>query len=181
MPGPTASRSASINFLTEASTGNAPSIDARPSVDAPLDNYLGAQARALYVAGMVAPWLGNVQRRLNASIGIAGAPNDGSSLPKDVVLAANSFFEATSYMLPNEPHMYASHSGDLVAEFESNAGRMTLIVSKDQAVALAVVGNEMIQKNISLTATAPAALQDQLSTITDRLRIRLHGSMDPQR
>jgi hypothetical protein len=127
-----------------------------------------------------ASWLGAVQRRLNASIGIEGTISDGTWLPRDVVTAANNFFDATSSLLPSEPYLYSSRAGNLVAEFENKLGRMTLILSKDTAVALASVGKERIQKRIDLAGVTPARLRSDISGITDRLRTT-HGSVGTKR
>ena len=71
-----------------------------------------------------APWLADVQRRLMNSIGV---PLDversgGRWLPREVVAAANSFFLATSDLLPSSFTFYDS-KGDLIAEIESTTGR----------------------------------------------------------
>jgi hypothetical protein len=186
MPKSSSGNSSSLSFGTGISTGDGAATVL--SHDQLLGRYLKehAQSRPLTdpsiasqeteVSGDVAPWLGAVQRRLNASIGITGAStDDGTWLEKDVVAAANSFFEVTSYLLPGEPYLYALHSGELVAEFENAPYRMTLILSKDAAIALAAIGGETIHKRISLTAAAPQVLRRELSTIIDGLHTDQHG------
>lgn len=176
----TASRSASISIGTEPAVG--PTAPTQPTVVGPPRSYTENQyfmtpdAQLYSVEPASAPWLGAVQRRLNASIGIEGSTIDGTWLPEDVVTAANTFFNATSYLFPSEPYIYSSRVGNLVAEFESNLGRMTLILSKDSALALASVGPEKIQKRIDFASATPARLRSDVSGITDRLRTS-HGSV----
>jgi hypothetical protein len=106
---------------------------------------------------------------------------DGRWLGRDVYLAANSFFQITSDLLPAEPHLSSSAEGDLVAEFASSVGRMTLIVTRDSAFAFAVVGGKPLQSVLGLTPIEPAKLRAELGRVTDALRAASHGALEPGR
>jgi hypothetical protein len=188
MPYPTADHSASVSFVLGTSTASAPTSDDATYRKA-LDEYLKASStrrlvidasaldRNTNITNTVAPWLGAVQRRLNASIRIDGSAEmpEGPWLSKEVVGSANVFFDATSNLLPSEPYLYGLPTGELVAEFDSNAGRMTLIVSKDTATALATVEGDVVHKSIKLVANTPAAMRSELSAVVSRLRIKQDG------
>jgi hypothetical protein len=126
-----------------------------------------------------APWFANVQRRLRNSVGVPaqGGP-DGRWLSGDVVNAANTFFLATSDMLPAEPHLESSQKGDLIAEFSGSYGAMTMIVSNAYATAFAMLGGQPVQRRISLDGAQPETLRAELSKITNALREQASGTMD---
>jgi hypothetical protein len=124
-----------------------------------------------------------VQRRLNGSIGVRGsdALQDGTGLRREIVSVANTFFEATSDLLPAEPYLYSSQIGDLVAEFSAPLGRMTMIISTDFAIAHAVVGGQVTQKTLRLTPDAQSSLRPEIGALTSTLRVAQHGSVDTER
>ena len=130
---------------------------------------------------LAASWLANVQRRLSNSVGLDTAAPDGQWLTKGVVAAANTFFQATSDLLPTEPHLYSSTQGDLVAEFQGVEMPMTVILSPSTAIALAVVGGQPLKFTIPITATPAGALRSELTRITAILRAKQHGSVDAER
>jgi hypothetical protein len=147
---------------------------------------IGTDATASYSSardGFAAPWLGQLQRRLNLSIGLGTAVQnrEGQWLGGDVVTAANNFFQATSDMFPAEPYIYSSREGDLVAEFSGGRGPLTMILSPKQAIAFAVVDGRRIHKEIPLTAVRVADLRAQLAEITDVVLAGQHGPVDPAR
>jgi hypothetical protein len=180
-----------LTFLTGTSTANTTTTFAH--LKTPAHGWYSSDAIGAFnvrdpidsfqVSGPVAPWLGAVERRLNASIAITGSAeeNDGTALNKDVVTAANAFFAATSSMLPSEPYLYGLPTGELVAEFEAQKGRMTIVISSDTATAMSVVDGETLHREIALQAATPDDLQSNLSAIMDRLGTDKHGSMDTQR
>jgi len=153
-----APKSASIMFVTNTSASESSTLQFPPP----------------------APWLADVQRRLSNSIGVMTATaSDGQWLSSDVVSAANLFFQATSDMLPAEPYLHSSLQGDLVAEFKSAHGPMTMIVSNRYALAMATINGEPVQSKVALTAAQPSTLRAELAKITDALRAGKYGSVDP--
>jgi hypothetical protein len=129
-----------------------------------------------------APWLATVQRRLTNSIGPVepGASPGGQWLSGDVVRAANSWFQATSDMLPNEPFLHSSAQGNLVAEFTGVNGPMTVVVTTSHALAMATINGQPVQHQMSLAAAQPATMRADLATLTDALRGQHHGPLDPK-
>ena len=77
--------------------------------------------------GPAVAWLSEVERRIRDSI----VPIEYSDLTSTEYLneaagsAALSFFQNNADLLPAEPHIYGTHDGDLVAEFETAIGRLT--------------------------------------------------------
>lgn len=190
MPEKTAELSAAIRILSDPSTARLPRVD-----EVRLQSYLHgyadkialwenrAEAELPSVAPPPAPWLGAVQRRLNASIGIEGADalRDGSSLTKEVVSNANSFFEATSNLFPSEPYLYGSRNGDLIAEFEGKVGRMTVVVTSHNLIAFAVAGNETFKKQFDIVPFASAPIRHEIADIAERLGSGRYGSVDSEK
>jgi hypothetical protein len=187
VPEKTAELSAGVRILSDPSTARLPRVD-----EAHLLNYLqgypGKIALSEYPASELpevspppAPWLGAVQRRLNASIGVEGATarRDGSSLTKEVVTNANAFFQATSNVLPAEPYLYGSKAGDLIAEFEGRLGRMTVVITKRNALAFAVMGKNTFRKQLEVPF-APAFIRHEVADIASRVGSGCYGSMDTE-
>ena len=91
----------------------------------------------IYMPAPIKPqWFANVQMRLRSSV----KPNsrtadDPEWLSQEVADAGNAFFEKTADILPAEPFIYRSSLGDLVAEFRTECGTMTAIVSPPPAAA----------------------------------------------
>jgi|HubBroStandDraft_1064217.scaffolds.fasta_scaffold74976_2 hypothetical protein len=141
------------------------------------------QSGLLDVSPAVAPWLADVQRRLNASIGtpVETGQRTGAWLKSDVVSTANRLFEVSSTLFPSAPHLYGSRDGDLVAEFTNQVGSMTMVVTKDSALAFAVVGSKTFQKTLSLDAMVSTTVARELSEITRRLSTDSHAQVDTGR
>jgi hypothetical protein len=186
----TAELSAAVRILNDPATARLPRMD-----EVLLRNYLQGYAEKITqaenrpeselpsFAPPPAAWLGAIQRRLNASIGVEGAGErrDGSSLTKEVVSNANSFFEATSNLFPSEPYLYGSRSGDLIAEFESDVGQMTVVVTSRNLIAFAVVGNETVKKQLAIVPFASAAIRREIAELASRLGSGRYGSMDSEK
>lgn len=124
-----------------------------------------------------ATWLATVQDRIRRSIIPHAQENDGRYLDKEIVSTAVTFFEQTSDLLPSEPHIYSSNRGDLVAEFRGVDGSMTGIISKDFAVLFAVANGDAIQETMTLGKSRRATRND-LQLFTEKVRARLHGSVE---
>ena len=95
-----------------------------------------------------AEWLDAVEQRIFASLPVDGYElNDRSAwLQPSVGEAALKFFRMASLALPNEPYIYPSKRGDLVAEFAAPRGKMTCLISPEFVLVFANAGDEIIQK-----------------------------------
>jgi hypothetical protein len=127
---------------------------------------------------IAAPWLADVQRRLSNSIGLASAPPSGQWLDRNIVSTANTFFQATSDLLPVEPYLYSSKDGELIAEFKGAEFPLTLVVSHGSAVAISLIQGRPLNFAITVNAAAPNALRSELKKITAKLRAQHHGTVE---
>lgn len=118
---------------------------------------------------LAATWLANVERRLRDSI----VPDDktevhsGQWLARDVANSAIRFFEMASNLLPGEPYIYSSNGTDLIAEFRTDRGMMTSVVSgPDLHIYTTVNGVLQGEKRIDLRSANPKSLQAELKPLT---------------
>lgn len=127
-----------------------------------------------------ASWLGDVQRRLNASIGVSGGSDllSGAALASGVVSTANNFFGAVSSLLPSEPYLYGLPHGRLVAEFKTPHGGLTLVISETSALAMSTLNGEAIHQSIPLFARPASEIQKDLAKFTSHLGIDEHGALE---
>src|ERR1700677_4115010 len=81
-------------------------------------------------------WLSVVEQRIRTSIRPDGTDEEESTewLNSYAAGEAISFFQNVADLLPAEPHISATLSGDLVAEFEVPACRMTSIISDKNTI-----------------------------------------------
>jgi len=128
-----------------------------------------------------ATWLYAVQRRIQNSTVPPGRriDNDRRWLSQDIAYAASAFFNATSDVLPGEPHIYSSLIGDLVAEFSGAHGRMTNIISQTSVAVFAVVDGIPVEKRIELRHGETAGLRQELQGLTKMLGMGRHGALEP--
>lgn len=122
-------------------------------------------------------WLVAVQDRIYSSVVPRGREleNDGRWLRRGVAEMASGFFQITADLLPGEPHIYGSHIGDLVAEFEDALGTMTVIVTPTTAILFAVVDGVPIEKRLVLGNESRARLRLELQELVERLHTGQHG------
>jgi hypothetical protein len=129
---PTAFGSASIN-LSESEW---------PFRGAVLDPIPKRKAAASACATANAAWLEVVERRICDSVepvdsGLANG--SGAWITRDIADRSIAFLRCASDILPTEPHISSSSSGDLVADFELAIGnRLTVIVGARRLWAYAV-------------------------------------------
>lgn len=100
--------------------------------------------------------------------------NDGRWLNNEVVDAASDFFRRTSDLLPCEPVIYSSREGDLVSEFNTDQGALTVIVSPTFVVLFAVVNGEPIERRV----TQASEMRGIVEELTELLRTGQYGSVD---
>ena len=182
----TAAHSASIAFMTPnyyekcafARTGDSGNTSGLAEELSLRLNFSRAVPETLQSATLLpAAWLTTVQDRIRRSIIPHGRENDGRYLDKEIVSTAVTFFEQTSDLLPSEPHIYSSNRGDLVAEFRGLDGSMTGIISKNFAMLFAVAKGDAIQETMTLGKSRRATRND-LQLFTEKVRARLHGSVE---
>jgi len=98
-------------------------------------------------------WLTILETRIRDSILPSEYDEEPSTewLSEEVGYAAIAFLRGGADILPAEPHIYGTQSGDLVAEFETKDGQLTTIVSSEGTIlfaAMAEVGTSPIQAHI---------------------------------
>ena len=132
-----------------------------------------------------ARWLADVERRIRDSIVPTEhlADNDGRWLSMSVANSAIQFFRQPSAVLPGEPFIYSSASGDLVAEkkfCKGLHGLMTSVVTEDKVLAMAMVNGHPAQVTLDLLTATEGDLRRELKPIADFLCKGQHaGSARP--
>jgi hypothetical protein len=116
-----------------------------------------------------AQWLKSVEQRIVASVPPPGyeVENDGTWLSQSVANAAVDFLGKVADSFTNEPYLYSSPSGDLVAEFQESKGRLTCIISPDSATIFAMIAEKPVTKTYSpvdWTMNRMKPLLDQILT-----------------
>jgi hypothetical protein len=78
-----------------------------------------------------------------------------------------------------KPHLPSE--GNLVAEFAGANMPMTVVVSNDYALAMAVVDGHPVRKKIPLGAAEPWALRAELTKFTNAVRTGQYAALDTER
>jgi hypothetical protein len=122
-----------------------------------------------------APWFRLVERRITwSTLPDINMKNDGRWLTREAAETAWEFFKVTSDLLPGEPYIYGSQTGDLVAEFNAARGTLTCIITPRFNLLFAVVGSIPIEKTIA-RENNNSSLRSELMQITELLRTEHHG------
>jgi hypothetical protein len=149
--------------------------------------FLGARALSnvraeprLYALAVPLPaWLKKVQERIqNSVIPSAVTENDGHWLSQQTAEEASDFFNKTADLLPEEPFIYGTKSGDLIAEFNGPLGNLTSIVSPTCIVLFAAVGD---QPPVETKITDPSQVRDGVEKMAKLLSTGRHGKVEPFR
>ena len=161
--------------------GAATSVLEQPAPPTPFVRIPGLYEFGTQVTGPIpiaAAWLPDVSRRIKDSVVPEGRQfeNEGQWLSSGIAISATAFFQLTSDVLPGEPHIYSSLGGDLVAEFSGTHGVMSAVISPTRLVALVVVDDRPIEKNIDWSSIRADALRKELREITLMLRDGEYGS-----
>lgn len=134
-----------------------------------------------YIPYINAPnsWLPVVEARIRDSIFPGEKESEISTewLTEDAANAAIAFFRTGADLLPTEPHIYATKSGDLVAEFETPAGSMTGIVSDNKTILFAVLATNPHEPIQSVIRRGSNRFRDELRSFTRKLTPGSHGKM----
>lgn len=127
-------------------------------------------------------WLPNVERRLRDSTArdAGDAQDDGSTLPPEVVSAAERFFQLTSDILPGEPYLYASTKRDLVAEFHLQNGRMTSIIGSDFVISTAIINGHSAHRRLQVGRDTFDETRKKLRQLVTQLLAASHGALDSE-
>ncbi|MCA9207143.1 MAG: hypothetical protein KDA55_02260, partial [Planctomycetales bacterium] len=135
-----------------------------------------------YTPRVTAPsgWLPILVERIQASTLPREYDAEPSSewLSEDAANAAIAFFNTGVDLLPNEPHIYATNAGDLVAEFETAMGTMTSVISDKETILFAVLETDPSEPMQATIRRGSNQLRDELRSFTRKLLAESHGPMD---
>jgi hypothetical protein len=121
-------------------------------------------------------WLSVVEERIRASI----RPNENEGgestewLNSHAAAEAISFFRSVADLLPTEPHISATRSGDLVAEFETSICTMTSVVSDRETVLFGISNSDPDKPVQTVIRRGSNRLREELKTFTRELSVS-HG------
>ena len=94
--------------------------------------------------------------------------------------AAIAFLHKGADLLPAEPHIYASKIRNLVAEFETSAGRMTSIVSDNETILFAFVYRNPEEPIQHVIRRGSNHFRDELRTFTKEFALGCMATWQPQ-
>jgi hypothetical protein len=95
-------------------------------------------------------------------------PGDGRWISQAVANSAVDFLQATADLLHEQPFIYSSNNGDLVAEFSANRGTLTAVASPSSVLLFAVVDGVPIERrfdDIRLLRDAVLGIRPLLSAL----------------
>jgi hypothetical protein len=121
-------------------------------------------------------WLSMVEERIRASIRPEDAEQSTEWLNIPAAAEAISFFQRVADLLPTEPHLSATHSGDLVAEFDAPACSMTSVVSDKETILFGVSDTDPDKPVLVVIRRGSNRLREELKEFTRRLRSVSHGT-----
>jgi hypothetical protein len=126
-------------------------------------------------------WLSIVEARIRESI----RPEENETIDKDedstewlrsdAARAAIAFFRNTADLLPTEPHLYATKSGDLVAEFETPVCNMTSVVSDSNTILFGASTSDPHKPVHVVIRRGSNRLREELKTFTRELQLVSNG------
>lgn len=124
-------------------------------------------------------WLPVIQQRIRDSVipNEYEGPETTEWLREDIANAAISFFQKSADILPTEPHIYCSNSGNLVAEFATEKGNLTTVVSDQQAVIFVSLSDPDSEPQHHIIRRGSNQFRDELSKYTDMITVRGHEEM----
>lgn len=125
-------------------------------------------------------WLAQVESRIRDSV----VPQSGEEQPscewlaQDAAYAAIAFFRQGADLLPTEPHIYGTESGDLVAEFETSHATITSIVSDTKTILFGYLLAAPEEPFQAVIAKGSNHYREDLKSFTKKLSSRSHGKME---
>jgi hypothetical protein len=118
-------------------------------------------------------WLPVVERRIKASIVPEEYEDDhvlacrsGEWLHEDVARSALDFFGRAGDLLPGEPYIYSSRSGNLVAEFCVGTAPLTTVISPETVTILMVEDDVPVETNVKRLSNS---LREKLKELKARI------------
>ncbi len=125
-------------------------------------------------------WLSVVESRIRDSVkpDEYEIENSAEWLTADAAHAAIAFFSSGAEALPNEPHIYATNKGDLVAEFQTPQGNMTSVVSKDETILFAVLESDPQEPIQKVIRRGSNTFKEELRSVTKKLSAGQHGKVE---
>jgi hypothetical protein len=125
-------------------------------------------------------WLATVEARIRSSIRPDESEESTEWLNRYAADAAISFFRNAADLLPTEPHIAATQSGDLVAEFETPACSMTTVVSGSETILFGVCKADQSPIH-TVIRRGSNQLRDELKIFARELSADSHGNMGASR
>lgn len=122
-------------------------------------------------------WLSAVETRIRNSI----VPEDSDKTPstewlnEEAGIAALAFLQNGADLLPCEPYIYGTQSGDLVAEFETAISNLTTVVSGNQTRLFGVVLNNPREPLEAVILRGSNRYRDELREFTSKLAVEANG------
>lgn len=136
-----------------------------------------------YIPYLTAPnsWLPILEDRIRRSVVPVEYEGEPSTewLSEEAARSAIAFFRIGADLLPAEPHIYAAKSGDLVAEFETEKGNLTSVVSDNDTVLFAVLASDPYKPIQCVIRRGSNQFRDELRSFTRSINLGSHGQMDP--
>ena len=176
---------ASLTTFTLASAFWSGQIVSSSSSQAPAESErrgLGLEQATVFIETPSA-WLPVVEERIRASVRPLDV-NDGLTteyLAVEAAWAAINFFRMGAAFLPTEPHIYATHQGDLVAEFETPDLQMTTVISKAEIILFAVLASDRDNPIQGVIQGVSKLVTAQLSTFMQKIDAVRHGKVAASR
>lgn len=127
-------------------------------------------------------WLPTVQTRIRNSLQPVGCRDaEGPEyISGNSANAALSFFDIAADLLPGEPHLYASQSGDLVAEFQTDTLNLTAVISY-QEVLLFLVKSGFESSPQQQVIPRSEEMRKQVRAFAKKNDLHPHGSLAASR
>jgi hypothetical protein len=134
-----------------------------------------------YAPYLIAPngWLSVLEARVRDSVVPDEYQGEPSTewLSEKTANAAIAFFRLGADLLPTEPHIYATISGDLVAEFQTPGVNITSVVSDAETVLFAVLRSDPNEPVQQVIRRGSNQFRDELRSFFKKLTAKSHATM----
>lgn len=125
-------------------------------------------------------WLEKVQTAIRTSAvkGAQGQQGDieAGRIRPEVAEAAVDFFDRTADLFAQEPYLYPSHEGDLIAEIKAKKGRVTSIVSGSTVILFGAVEGMTFERQVG----DARLLRSEVQRVIKRLDTAPHGNVETE-
>jgi hypothetical protein len=122
-------------------------------------------------------WLSIVEQRIRASTRPDEIDGEDSTewLNSHAAEEAISFFQRVADLLPTEPHISATRTGDLVAEFEAPTCSVTSVVSDRETILFGVSNNDPENPVQVVIRRGSNRMREEMKEFTRDLHSVSHG------